>query len=138
MHQRQHGTLNLYWLAIFSAVFAAAAMAALFSMRYERNLFAEGWAKVVGAAQTPALETARQAVSGAVGAPQPPSNVLRKCIIDGKKVISNVDCLPENKTSQVIEIHDTKGFEAPKVPVRAEPEPSSDPMIDKAIEKQMR
>ncbi|MBC7859357.1 MAG: hypothetical protein H7Z39_11385 [Burkholderiaceae bacterium] len=59
---------------------------------------------------------------------------MRKCVIDGKNVISNVDCANAS-SSKVIAIHDTRGIEAPKAPP---PPPQPDPanlreqMIDKA------
>lgn len=57
---RQRG-LSLVGVAIGSALLAAVAMAALYSMRNERNLFAEGAAKVsekVGAAAKSGLKAA--------------------------------------------------------------------------------
>ena len=50
MRQAQRGSISLFRVALFSAAVAAVAMAALFSMRQERNLFAEGWHKLLGAA----------------------------------------------------------------------------------------
>jgi hypothetical protein len=119
MPPRQRGALGLTRVVLFSALVAAAAMAAIFSMRHERNLFAEGWSK---ASAAPA-----QANGGA----------LRKCVIDGRTVISNTDCKDSNRTSKAIEIHDTKGFEAPKLPAPAKLDPTSNPVLDKMIEKQL-
>ena len=130
--QRQRGAFNLYAVALLSMLLAAAAMAALYSMRSERNLFAEGAAKAGKlVSESPAADAARAAVSG-------DSGQMRTCLVHGKKVISNTDCTDQNKTSKVIQIHDTRGFEAPKK--RAEPvaEPTSDKMTDKLIEKQLR
>lgn len=139
MIERQRGVLNLYGVAIFSALFAAVAMAALYSVRYERNVFAEGWAKLAAlAGASPvggALDTARQAVAG--GAPAPGDGAMRKCVIEGKTVISNTDCAPANPTSKIIKIHDTRGFEAPKQPVLPAAAPSELPAVDKIIEKQL-
>jgi hypothetical protein len=133
MIARQRGELNLVWVAIVSAVVAAVAMAAIWSMRHERNLFAEGVAAVTGAAPArQAVEAARNAVAGT------PEGAMRKCVIDGKTVVSNTDCLASNKTSKAIRITDTRGFEAPKVPVKEAAAPTSDPATDKIIEKQLR
>lgn len=133
---RQRGELNLVWVAIVSAVLAAVAMAAIWSMRHERNLFAEGVSALTGAAPARqavgAIEAARSAVAGT------PSGAMRKCVIDGKTVISNTDCLDSNKTSKAIRITDTRGFEAPKFPVKEVAAPTSDPATDKIIEKQLR
>jgi hypothetical protein len=129
---RQRGALSLAWVAILSAALAAAAMAALWSMRYDRNLFAEGFSAAAKAAPVRrALDAVTAAKEGAGGA-------LRKCVIDGKTVVSNADCLDSNKTSKTIRIHDTRGIEAPKVPAAAAPNPTSDPAIDKILEKQLR
>lgn len=138
MIARQRGTLNLVWVAIFSGALAAAAMAALWSMRQERNLFAEGVAALTGAAPArQAMDAARQAVAGAQGATGN-DGAMRKCVIDGKTVISNTDCLPTNKTSTTIKIVETRGIEAPKVAVEPAAAPTSNPAIDKIIEKQLR
>jgi hypothetical protein len=131
---RQRG-LSLLWAVLLSVLLAAVAMAALFSMRQDRNLFAEAWHKVAGG------DVARQAMdaaSKATGA-APTQVVLRKCTIDGKTVVSNVDCKPDNKTSKTIEIHDSHGFGPPAPPPAPETnEPTSNPAIDKMIEKQLR
>lgn len=127
MIERQRGALNLAWVAVFSAALAAAAMAALWSVRYDRNLFAEG----VAAPMRQATEAVAAMKQGAAGP-------LRKCVIGGKTVVSNADCLDNNKTSKTIRIHDTRGIEAPKVPVAPAPAPTSDPAIDKILEKQLR
>ena len=135
MIERQRGALSLVWVAIVSALLAAAAMAALWSMRHERNLFAEGASAVAGAAPAhQAIDAARSALAG----PDAGSGAMRKCVIHGKPVISNTDCLDSNKTSKTIRIHETRGFEAPKVPAAPAPGATSDPAIDKMIEKQLR
>jgi hypothetical protein len=122
-------------VAIVAALVAAAAMAALWSMRSERNLFAEGAAALTNAAPArQALDAARAAVSSSDGA----KGALRKCVIDGKTVVSNTECLDSNKTSKTIKIHDTRGFEAPKAPVAPAAGATSDPALDKIIEKQLR
>jgi type II secretory pathway pseudopilin PulG len=134
MIERQRGALNLVWVAIFSALVSVAAMAALWSMRYERNLFAEAVSAVAGGAP------ARQAIDaarGAAAAVDGGSGAMRKCVIDGKTVISNTECLDSNKTSKDIKIHDTRGFEAPRVPVAPPAAATSDPALDKIIEKQL-
>ena len=119
----QQGALNLVWVAIISAGVAAAALAALWSMRHDRNLFAEGVDKLAKSA--PSL-------------PSQPAAPMRKCKIDGKTVISNTDCKDGNKTSKTIDIVATSGVEAPKVPAAAPVEATSDPALDKIIEKQTR
>jgi hypothetical protein len=140
MLKRQHGVLNLYWVAIASAGLALLAMAALYSMRYERNLFAEGWAKtvqLVGASPAADVaDAARKAIAGTD--PARGDGAMRKCVIAGKTVISNAECAASNATSKVIEIHDTKGFEAPKAPPVAAAAPAADSTTDKLIEKQLR
>lgn len=133
-HRGQRG-LSLVWTTILSALLALVAMAALFSARYDRNLFAEAWHKVAGG------DIGRQAMdaaSKATGA-APEQVVLRKCLVDGKLVVSNVDCKADNKTSKTIDIHDSHGF-GPVAPPAPPPksEPTSNPAIDRAIDKQLR
>jgi hypothetical protein len=130
MLKRQQGVLNLYWVAIVSAGLAVLAMAALYSMRYERNLFAEGWAKVVQLGGASPVAAVADAVRKG-------DAVMRKCVVGGKTVISNTECAASNATSKVIEIHDTKGFEAPKAPPAPASAPSADTATDKLIEKQL-
>jgi type II secretory pathway pseudopilin PulG len=138
MIERQRGALSLVRVAIFSALLAAAAMAALWSMRYERNQFAEGAAALTGTAPArQAIDAARGAVAAAAG-DKGANGALRKCVIDAKTVISNTECLDSNKTSKTIKIHDTRGFEAPKVPVAPAAARTSDPALDKIIEKQLQ
>ncbi|NHZ63882.1 DUF4124 domain-containing protein [Massilia genomosp. 1] len=139
IYRRQQGAISLFWVATGSVALAALAMAALFSMRYERNLFAEGAAKlgktVTASPAGKVIDSAKQAVSEAAGNGD---GAMRKCVINGKTVISNTDCTPDNRTSKLIQIHDTKGFEAPKKPPVEKAAPGSNPMLDKMIEKQLR
>jgi hypothetical protein len=134
MHDRERG-LSLVWVAVLAGLLALAAMAALFSMRYERNLFAEAWGKVAGGgAARQAIGAAREAAGAG-----PAKAVLRKCVVAGRTVVSDTDCTDANKTSTVVGNHDTRGVEAP--PKKAQPEQASstsDPMLDKIIEKQTR
>jgi hypothetical protein len=133
MNHFQRGALNMWWVAILSALLALVAMAALFSMRYERNLFAEAWAKVAGSAATAKIVDTAKEAAGVT----PPTTALRRCTIDGKTVISNTECTDQNPTTKNIAIHDTRGIEAPKVPPKEEAAPTSNPAIDKMIEKQL-
>jgi hypothetical protein len=109
LQQRERGAISLFWCAVLVGVLASAAMAALFSMRYERNLFAEGWNHVTGAvAQSRAVEAVKVAKSADSG--------IRKCVVNGAVVYSNVECKASDPTSRHVELQDTHGFEAPKVP----------------------
>ncbi|MBV6320278.1 DUF4124 domain-containing protein [Duganella sp. HSC-15S17] len=118
-------------VAIVMASLAAIAMAFLMSARHERNFFTEGLAKLTG--QAPAAASASASASAtAVAAPAAPAGVLRKCVIDGKTVLSDVDC----KDGKVVKAIDTRGIEAPKVPkpdpADAAPQSATDKMIEKA------
>lgn len=136
MLYRQTGSLSLKWVLIVSVVGSGIAMLALMSMRSERNLFAEGAAKVGKAINTsrvaPVLDAAKTAAAGN-------ESKMRKCVINGKTVISNADCVDANPTSKDIKIQVTRGVEAPKLP--PPPVEESDPhkrMLDKMIDKQSR
>ncbi|MTW10316.1 DUF4124 domain-containing protein [Pseudoduganella eburnea] len=109
MKKYQSG-ISLIAVAVVMGVLGAAAAFALISMRHERNLFAEGLEKVGAKAAAVAAPVVSQ-----VAPPAP----MRKCVIHGKTVISNAECGDQGK---VIEIHDTKGFEAPKAPPKPAPE----------------
>ncbi|HWW72676.1 MAG TPA: DUF4124 domain-containing protein, partial [Duganella sp.] len=65
-------------------------------------------------------------------APPPPANALRQCVIDGKIVVSDVDC----KDGKVVKSIDTRGIEAPKAPkpdpAESAPRSATDQMIEKA------
>jgi hypothetical protein len=135
MHHRQRGALSLMWVAVLAALVAAAAMAAIWSMRHERNLFAEG---VDQAAAGVPVQGAIGALRSAVAGAGPQGGELRKCVIDGKTVVSNTDCLDGNRSSRRIDIHDTRGIEAPRAPKAPAPsEATSNPALDKIIEKQL-
>jgi hypothetical protein len=133
---QQRGAFNLYAVVILSALLAAAAMAALFSMRSERNLFAEGAAKAGKMAADSSAGGAIEAARSALAAASASSSQMRKCIIDGKMVVSNTDCTDQNKTTKVIKIQDSRGFEAPKKPVKPAAEPTAEKLRDQMIDKQ--
>jgi len=129
---------SLFWTAVLAAVFAAAAMAALFSMRYDRNFFAEAWGKLSGGA---AVQQARSAVDSAKQAagvaPAAASGGLRRCLIDGKTVFSDTGCADKNPSTRAVVLHDSHGIDAPKAKPKEETAPTSDPALDKAIEKNL-
>ena len=122
--KRQSG-FGLIQVAIIMASLAAVAMAFLMSARHERNFFTEGLARLTGKPPAPANATAN-------GTPPKPAGVLRKCVIDGKTVLSDVDC----KDGKVVKAIDTRGIEAPKAPkpdpAGSAPRSASDEMIEKA------
>ncbi len=129
---KQRG-LGLIQVAIIMASLAAIAMAFLMSARHERNFFTEGLARLSGQAPAAASASASASASAtAVAVPAAPAGVLRRCVIDGKTVLSDVDC----KGGKVVKAIDTRGIEAPKVPkpdpADATPQSATDKMIEKA------
>jgi hypothetical protein len=130
MHLKYQKGLSLLWTAVVVGMVALAGMVALMSARYERNYFAEGWKKLTGTEVGQVVRQTQQNVTRTEAAS------IKKCVIDGKPVYSNVECEKDNPTSQKVQIHDTKGFEAPKVPVASMPEAEGAPSTrDKLIEK---
>lgn len=137
--RRQSGEISLWLVAVLMAGFAAISIAALFSMRYERNLFAEGIAWVLkspaGGALAGQARAAADGASDALGAGGgAAAGAMRKCVIHGKAVVSNVDCANE-PSGKVIVIHDTRGIEGPKAPPPpAQPDPANlrEQIIDRA------
>jgi hypothetical protein len=132
MYQRQRGEISLFWLALLMAMFAAITMAALFSMRSDRNLFAEGIGWLI---KSPAAATATALVEPDA---RPGAGALRKCVIDGKTVVSNVACADHNPTSKTMVLHDSRGVEPPRVPVPAATEAAPATLQDKMIDKATR
>ncbi|MQA39718.1 DUF4124 domain-containing protein [Rugamonas aquatica] len=131
MLSKQRG-LGLIQVAIIMASLAAIAMAFLMSARHERNFFTEGLSKLTGKPAPASAAAASSASASAVAVPAAPAGVLRKCVIDGKTVLSDVAC-PDGKVVKAI---DTRGIEAPKVakpdPADAAPQSATDKMIEKA------
>ena len=122
--------VSLLWTAVVVGLVALAGMVTLMSARYERNYFAEGWKKLTGTEVGQAVRQTQQNVARSDAAP------IRKCVIDGKTVYSNVECEKGNPAGEKVQIHDTRGFEAPKVPVASAPDAESAPgMRDKLIDK---
>ncbi|MCE3263116.1 MAG: hypothetical protein K0R43_2195 [Pseudoduganella sp.] len=119
--KRQKG-ISLIAVAVIMGVLGAAAAFALISMRQERNLFAVG------------LDKARAKAAEVTAPAATPAAPLRKCVINGKTVVSNTDCAGQGK---VIEIHDTRGVEAPKAPPKPAPEVPQG-ATDRAIERATR
>lgn len=114
--KRQRG-LSLFWCAILMAVLAAGAMLVLFSLRHERNPLAEIWSR---ASQGGAVAGMRQKVQKVQGvAADAHAAAVRRCIVDGSVLYSNVDCDPKTSGSKAVRLHVTEGFEAPKVPPAA-------------------
>lgn len=131
MRRRQNG-ISLIAVALIMAGLAAVVMAGLFSMKKERNLFAEGADKLLKKTGGDAmLQQGAQAV-------QPAANALRRCLIDGKTVFSDTECAAANPTTKTVTVHATRGIEAPKVPkpepATASPESLREKMIEKAAQ----
>ena len=128
MRHKQRG-IGLIQVAIIMASLAAIAMALLMSARHERNFFSEGLAKLTG---KPVAASGAAPAAAAAIVPAVPAGVLRKCVINGKTVLSDVEC----KDGKVVKAIDTKGIEAPKVPkpdpAESAPQSATDKMIEKA------
>ncbi len=135
MLDRQRGALNLYWVVIFSSALAALAITALMSMRSERNLFGEGADKAgsmsAGSGAQKMLKSASDTVTGT-------DSRMKKCVINGKTIISNTDCPDTNRSTKVIVIPEGNVANAVKAPKPPPEQRSSEPLIDKIIEKQLR
>jgi len=126
---KQRG-ISLIQVAIVMATLAAIAMAALMSMRHEHNYFTDIANKLLGKPSAPD----NAAAPSAAVVPATPAGVLRKCVINGKTVLSDIDC----KNGQAIKAIDTRGIEAPKVPkpdpASSAPQSQTDKMIEKATQ----
>ncbi|HJV83626.1 hypothetical protein [Noviherbaspirillum sp.] len=130
----QRGELSLFWAAVFVGAVALAAMVALMSARHERNYFSEAWKRATKTEAGQALQQTQKVVEKAA---KPEAAAIRKCMVDGKPVYSNVECDTKNPTSRKVELHDTSGIDAPKVSVPAAsqmdaPQNMQEKMIEKA------
>lgn len=133
MNRHRQKGLSLLACAILSMLLGFAAMAALFSMRYDRNLFAEAMAGFVRKTDLPAtVAEAKKKIADTTSASGP----LRKCVVKGAVTYSNVECPEKGGAGTVIQVSDSRGFEAPKVPVvevkEAAPMTAQEKMIEKA------
>jgi hypothetical protein len=134
MLYRQRGFMSLQRVLLVSMLVAGVAVTVLMSARLERNLFSEGVDKAKKAVSesrvAPVLDAAKTAAAG-------PEATMRKCVIKGKTVISNTECVDANPTSKDIKIQITRGVEAPKLPPPPPAEMDSHKkLVDKWIEKQ--
>ncbi|MDP3842396.1 MAG: DUF4124 domain-containing protein [Oxalobacteraceae bacterium] len=111
--KRQRG-LSLLWCAVLMALLAVAAMVALFSLRFERNLPAEIWSRARQAGAAAGL--LQRAAGAAVDAPPA---AVRRCTVDGTVLYSNIDCDVKKSGSKAVDLHLTQGLEAPKAPPEA-------------------
>lgn len=128
----QRGELSLLWTAVVVGIVSLVAMVALMSARFERNYFAEAWKRVTGSELGRVLQDTRVATESTM---KPEGAAVRKCMVDGRVVYSNVECDVNNSTSRKVQLHDTKGFEAPKLPPAPEQAEAAVTMQDKMIEK---
>lgn len=134
MLNRQRGELSLMWAAVLIGVVTLVAMVGLMSARHERNYFGEAWKRIT---MTEAGQVLQQTQQSAERAARAESADIRKCVIDGKVVYSNVEC--NDSASRKVQLQDTRGFEAPKLPPASAPEAEGkdmrQKMIDKAVER---
>jgi hypothetical protein len=134
MYFRQRGAVNLYWVALLSAGAAALAMAALMSMRAERNLLTEGAGQARKAFDASGARKALKAASDRVTGTD---SGMKRCVIGGKTVVSNTDCAATNKSTRAIVITEGNIADEVKAPKEASGGATSDPTIDKIIQKQL-
>ena len=134
MIYRQRGALNLYWVAILSAALAALAMVALISMRNDHNFFADAATKAKDSA---AGGAAREAIASAGDTIAGRDKRIKTCRVKGAVVVSNTACLDQNKTTRLIDIPEGNVADAVKAPPPVPVQATSDPRIDKLIEKQL-
>jgi len=126
-HQRG---ISLVATAVVIGLIAFVLVLGLVSMRQDRNLFGELLGSVKKSELGRQVQNAGAATAVTPGAAA--QGPIRKCVIDGQTVYSNVDC----KEGHVVKVQDTAGFEAPKAP--PPPEASPKTMQDKAIEAATR
>ena len=140
---RQRGELSLLSCALLFGLVALVAAIGLFSMRSERNFFAEAWSRAMHSTVGQSARQLQSAAANAVAATAVKSGAveateIRKCMIDGKRVYSNVECSAKSPHSRKVDLHDSGGIEAPKAPPATEPEGKTPSIQDKMIDKATR
>lgn len=133
----QRGALSLLWCAILVGAVAAIGMAALMSMRHERNLFHDGWTNLMVSPVIKSVKTLdRDVRSGA-----PAGKEIRRCTVDGKVLYSNIHCGPDRSASRDVVLHDSRGIEPPKpVPATAAdeaPPSTQDRIMERTLQDKM-
>lgn len=129
----QRGQFSLFWGPLLVGMLALAGMAVLFSMRYERNFFAEAWSRITHTLLGQTLQHTERVI-------KPGAVKVRKCVIEGRVTYSNVECDAGNLTSRPVDLQDTSGIVPPKAPPvdisrTEEPRTYKEKMIDKALER---
>jgi len=132
----QRGEVSLFWAAVVVGVVALVCMGGLFSMRYERNFFAEAWTRFTKFEAGKAVQQTQKAAEGVARPDGSAGRDIRKCMINGKVVYSNIECDAKNATTRKVQLHDTQGIEAPKALQASAPPSEGQPALrDKMIEK---
>jgi hypothetical protein len=97
------------------ALLSLSAVLALMSWRQERNFFLEAWERVAGSTEVKAVQQKAASVRADAGP-------IRKCVVAGKTVYSNIDCGSDDPGSHEVDVHITEGVEAPKIPPNVKPQ----------------
>jgi hypothetical protein len=97
--RRRQGGLSLIGVIFTILLIVGLVLTAVVSVGTERNLFAVGWAKLRAAASGASGELFKKepepkARSGGAAGKGEGGGAIRRCVIDGKTVISNTDCKP--------------------------------------------
>lgn len=129
----QRGELSLFWSAVFIGVTTLAAVAVLLSMRYERNLFGEAWQRIKKGDAARSLQARVPDQMSASGA-----TTIRKCLVGGKVMYSNVECQSADPGSSRVELRDTRGVEPPITPAASAPAEAPAALRDKMVEQAMQ
>jgi hypothetical protein len=106
--KRERGELSLFWCVVLFALLSLIMMTWLMSFRYNRNLFVEAWDHVAGQATAQVGSTLKAAAEPAAAVA--PGAEVRKCVVNGKVLYSNVECGAENSTSRKVDVRPTEGM----------------------------
>ena len=144
MRSREAGAVSLLFTAVFMSVVALVAVSFLYSLRYGHWPMQDLWDRWTQRAK---IDNIQQEIRGAAAqAGVTPSNEVRRCVIAGKVVYSNVDCRDDSSGgnsgvgNRAVKLYGSRGIEAPKQ--AAQPEAQGDagmqidtPLADKVREK---
>lgn len=115
--------ISLFWTAVLMLALAFGLFAVLVTFSGAGDPVGIAWTYLKGSKigksvqqlpQLKQLQQAQPAQPKTAGSIPSDASEIRKCMINGSIVYSNVDCAPENKTTRKLNLQNSQGFEPPK------------------------
>ena len=111
----QSGAINLYIVSLLMMVLTLAALSLMYYMRYGHVPLQDVWQRWRHSADTITKDLNGLNSHGVLpGQAVTVDAGIRRCIIKGKVVFSDVECSDSNPTTKAVKLVDNKGGEPPK------------------------